>query len=726
MALPNYLSKIKSSGIYRYVFDKSEIPASERSSIRLVVGYSEKGPFNTPVYFEDPNDFTATFGNISRRMERKGVYFHRLALQALSAGPILALNLKPFKTETTSVFDFNAADIAANSDRVEIKQAPIFNQADIAGSVYDANRFWKVNDNINDIKATGASSDDSKKKYMRIVQTGSKEDSVTIFARPYVPTNWDIKISEWYSNEVNEEMPSYMEAIADQSLNKFFMEIFVFKGKFTEDLFKDGGTLGVTREDGVDEEGNPKTKWMAFGKVENGEVSTVDDYKNIYGEDADALTALSNVSTSNFLGRYQGIVFPSFKDANGSFISIDTIFNSDSAYHKCLMSLDENVLDDIYYADADGNSKIDGDEELPGWIEGLEKNVDYTSLLTIGDTYDPNTNTVKGYYLEGYNYETVTRNLAGEAMQKAIFEVLKYKGIREALTNNVDVDYKYWIDTFEAYPTAGLRTNISEILSKKFNCLGILNFPTITSIIKRAQTYIVKSPSKGGYDLAAVIKNANLTLPTESEGASFIAFYTQLKWTDGANQFYIPSTALVSNLFMQKRATGQPYDVVAGVNKGRINYTGLVGPDYNYAREDLDVLEPFGVNAIIYTPRYGVHINSNQTAKQTPVSSLSKVHVRELVTYLQDSIQEMLYNYQWQFNDATLRNDVKTKADTILGVIKCNRGIYAFNTVCDESNNPDEVVDNEMVIIDIEIEPARAAGKMVQTLTLRRTGAIGK
>ena len=64
MSLPNYLAKIKSSGIYRFVFDKSEIPPAEAETMRLVVGYSEKGPFNTPVYIDNANDFITIFGNI--------------------------------------------------------------------------------------------------------------------------------------------------------------------------------------------------------------------------------------------------------------------------------------------------------------------------------------------------------------------------------------------------------------------------------------------------------------------------------------------------------------------------------------------------------------------------------------------------------------------------------------------------------------------------------------
>ena len=38
MSLPNYLAKIKSSGIYRFVWDKSEVPPQQAETLRLVVG----------------------------------------------------------------------------------------------------------------------------------------------------------------------------------------------------------------------------------------------------------------------------------------------------------------------------------------------------------------------------------------------------------------------------------------------------------------------------------------------------------------------------------------------------------------------------------------------------------------------------------------------------------------------------------------------------------------
>ena len=66
MSLPNYLAKIKSSGIYRFVWDKSEIAGVDAEVLRLVVGYSEKGPFNTPVYIQTESEFKNIARNIMK------------------------------------------------------------------------------------------------------------------------------------------------------------------------------------------------------------------------------------------------------------------------------------------------------------------------------------------------------------------------------------------------------------------------------------------------------------------------------------------------------------------------------------------------------------------------------------------------------------------------------------------------------------------------------------
>ena len=168
----------------------------------------------------------------------------------------------------------------------------------------------------------------------------------------------------------------------------------------------------------------------------------------------------------------------------------------------------------------------------------------------------------------------------------------------------------------------------------------------------------------------------------------------------------------------------QPYYIIAGPNYGRINAGGLVGPDYKYSLEELNLIEPYGVNCMIYRPGFGTFINANQTAKQTPVSALSKVNVRELVIYLQDEIEKVLQSYQWEFNNATTRTAILDKANSICARIANNGGIQAYLNIMDESNNTPEIIDNEMAVLSTHIEPGMGCGKMVHELTLYRTGQM--
>lgn len=730
MSLPNYLAKIKSSGIYRFVWDKSVVPTQEAETLRLVVGYSEKGPFNTPVYIDNTTDFINIFGNTSKKLERKGIFFHRMAIQALANGPILALNLKPFnlgtKTDGTTTDSVTPAtgdaiigtettpkkarakaptkETAADPEQVDC-MAFYFYDWDVAMTtsdnkkklnvthLYDTNRFWKLDadqlpDKINTLY--------KEKSYFFITATDTKDMSCTFYMRPVTPKEYDLTFYEWYSNNTSDEIPSYLEKYMDEKVKDYFWEVYVFKGKVTNNLVKKDTAFG----------NYINSEWNGYFES-NEEPSKKDDlaelnpeYKNIYGETVDALEAFASDPNSNFIAKYTGINIPYFKDAMGNYISLDILFNSDYDSHKMLMKLDESRL---YETGNVSNclSRSESDEE-----------------------------TTVGVYFEGYDYKSIDKADTGLSLQKKIFKVLDDKGIRTALTNRVDVEYHYIVDTFQSYIETGCKAKLATIAKEKDNAFAILNFPPMPEFVKddsftSTLTTDTAAGPKKVFDINKVANTpANFSLAGNNEGASWCAYYTGLVFSDGTLKQNVPSAALVSNNFMDKYGARQPYYIVAGPNYGVMSYSGLVGPDYNYGRSDLDVLEPMGVNAIIYVPRKGTYINSNQTAKQTPVSALSKVHIRELVIYLQDEIEAMLQNYQWELNTQALRDTIKAKADTILENVMNNGGVYAYKNTCDESNNTNEVIDNEMVILDTELEPARGCGKMVQQLTIHRTGGI--
>ena len=954
MALPVYLQQFKAAGIYRVVYDQSTVRGVEAETLRLVVGYSEQGPFNIPTYVKSVSEFKALYGNINKNLERRGVFFHRLAIQALAAGPILCLNLKKFDNEQVQYCPIGSGTDAANNPLA----TPGVENAAVT-SIYDTSGFWELSEeNV-------AALSETKKNYINICAADTIKNSNTFFIRKAIDSNvkgYDITVSDWYSDE--SEIPEFLKKHLDAKISDFIAEVYVFGGQFTKGQISASSVLGKYFDD----------------KAESPTLRP--EVTDAWGDKQDTLEMLYREDTAKPIGHYVGSLIPEFKDKNGNYMALNIVFNQDENVHNMIMSFntdllyntqdsateDENsrtpnkarmkaagviggnnatdtfslvdlsklrvmklepgiptnitaedaekinaVLKDavkgktlsadkalstedaiaynsrlkgavkdtltaeqavIYNSRLEGavkdtltaeqaviyNSRLEGaikanvettftteqlakyneaikdlggsssaepaskaksasetgtqettkitpDEAhaaaynatlpgakvegnnvtpeeaaaynaaLPGAkVEGNnvtpEEAAAYNAALTGAKTEGNNVtpeeaetynaalagvissgndvkpteaqanaynNVVlptilpmpKPVYLKGYTYTTkpVTNLKEKIDWHKSILKTLtEYKGLRRALLNKSNIDFRYIVDTFEAYPETGTSSDdaeqdttksmLSYLAKQKESALAILNFPSVRNFVKYGETYLTNNI----FDINKVVKLYKL--PSNAEGASFCAFYTPVKFTDGYIDTIVPSAGLVSNLFMQKYASRQPYYIIAGPNYGLISSNGLVGPDYNYSNDELQIIEPFGVNCMIYRPGFGTFINANQTAKQTPVSALSKVHVRELVIYLQDEIEKVLQSYQWEFNNTTTRNAILDKANQICARVAANGGIQAYLNVMDESNNTPDVIDNEMAILSTHIEPGRGCGKMIQELTIYRTGEL--
>ena len=456
-------------------------------------------------------------------------------------------------------------------------------------------------------------------------------------------------------------------------------------------------------------------------------------------------------------------------DVNGTSISFIPVDNWDvdtydgsvaliSTVNSALLTVLE-AGDCLLAADASTDADFDGDVDAAdgmydniyvqetGNVVDSEGNVKYFvklsgtpliyngGIVKVDDVLNKEIGHLAPVYLEGYTYfnaKPASTSMYDKVMwQNAILSTLTdYKGLRTGLLSKADVDYRYIVDTFETYVEPGAKNILSFLAKEKQSAFAILNFPSVRTFVKCPYTSF--TDSKGIFNVEYVVKGYNpkkahtlsFSLPSDSEGASFCAFYTPLKFSDGYIDSMIPSAGLVSNLFVEKYRSRQPYYIIAGPSYGVISASGMTGPDYNYSREELNIIEPYGVNCMVYRPGFGTFINANQTAKQTPVSALSAVNVRELVIYLQDEIEKLLQSYQWEFNNATVRAKIKDKADIICQRIQANGGIQDFVNIMDESNNTPEIIDNEMAVLSTHIEPGRGMGKMVHELTLYRTGMM--
>jgi len=604
-------------------------------------------------------------------------------------------------------------------------------------------------------------SEANQSKTITLRQVGESDKTVNINCAS-IEEMWQIGVKLGCAYEVNvnsegavtveiNDVPHYFKAYENGYGTMY--KVSAIEGGVDKDIFIDA--------DGKFVQEGPQKVITAIARIEPTQANSVytDLDKNMKVTLLDVVVTMINDEENSVYGSSVTFI-PVAEEWNstskqGAFAYVSADIYENTLYSMlqvgdCLLASDGTVdgednkdkfFDNVYVQEI--NAEYDADGNITEYYITLSgEPYTYTDLnngniylVRIDNPLNQEIGTMVPQYLEGYVYANSKPSSSTMydklQWQKFILSTLtKYKGLRTGLLNKSDIDYRYIVDTFESFVESSNKSVLSYLAKEKQSAFAILNFPAAKTFAKCSYTSFTNDEDvldvkfiAAGYNKkkATAIK---YSLPEDNEGASFCAFYTPLKFSDGYVDNIIPAAGLVSNLFMQKYTSRQPYYIIAGPNYGKITASGLIGPDYNYSKEELYIMEPFGVNCMVYRPGFGTFINSNQTAKQTPVSALSKVNIRELVIYLQDEIEKVLQAYQWEFNNQTTRNAILDKANSICSRVAANGGIEAYKNVMDESNNTNEIIENEMAILSTSIEPGFGCGKMVQELTIYRRGAL--
>ena len=197
MALDAELINLKSAGTYRFERDKSEISndVTTISNLRLVVGFSKMGPFNTVKLVTSPAQFIKLYGNIDRSLEKRGSFFHRSALAALSAGPILCLNLLNLDPDEDQVVEKSFSVSTGDTNKPSVT-LPL-------QSLYNTDKFWFASDEayldaVEKILGDGKNGEGWKNGILHFSNVGKKPVSILVKkASVYSSKGYELTLNEW-------------------------------------------------------------------------------------------------------------------------------------------------------------------------------------------------------------------------------------------------------------------------------------------------------------------------------------------------------------------------------------------------------------------------------------------------------------------------------------------------------------------------------------------------
>lgn len=339
----------------------------------------------------------------------------------------------------------------------------------------------------------------------------------------------------------------------------------------------------------------------------------------------------------------------------------------------------------------------------------------------------------KGFSMSGFKVRQASLPDGTEQRQDEILNLVsKGTSLFKSLTNKDIISFRYIVDSFGLGLTELSKQQYVDIAGERLDCFAFINMPSMKEF-KNSTSPSFTNPDgtinteyiKLGGDPKS--NPAFLYSFGEGVGVSSVGYFTPyLTVSDNGRPLSIPPAAWVATTYLRKFSSVQtnikPWTVAAGVVNGQI--TGIGKLEIDFAGEDITNLNEMKANPIVTKKNRGFVIETENTAQTFVRSALSFIHVREVLIELEDELRDMLMTYQWKFNTADTRGEIKLRADLICEKYVNQGGLFAFFNKCDEENNTNEIIDNQMGILDTYVEPIKAMAIIVNNITILKTGAI--
>lgn len=244
-------------------------------------------------------------------------------------------------------------------------------------------------------------------------------------------------------------------------------------------------------------------------------------------------------------------------------------------------------------------------------------------------------------------------------------------------------------------------------------------------VYQRKDAMAFVSPHKNGLPLTNVTAIQNfkeVELALADQYAQYAVMDTGFKYIlDGFNNVYrwVPLNGDIAGVCARVDETNDAWWSPGGFNRGGIK--NVIKLAYNPTNAERDVLYPRGINPVVSIPGSGVVLMGDRTMTSKP-SAFDRINVRRLFNVLEKAIGIAAKYQLFEFNDSFTRAQFRNMVEPYLRNIQGRRGITDFRVICDDTNNPGDVIDRNEFVADIYVQPARSINFIYLNFIATRTG----
>jgi hypothetical protein len=324
------LSQFKAAGVYTVEVDQFERITVSTQSLRLVVGFSKVGPFNAPTFIRSTRDRFRFFGDIDKKLEKKGSFFQRSIDTCLLQAPVFALNLLNLVSLTTdtSAEDTGFASLSLASDA---SNNGVFTDKYI--NFFNRERFWKADANyLLGVAGNkeGVPGSPESTSLLQIANVGTKNLSI-IVRKAVGLQGYSVTAADWYGsvNAIPYEWIRPYDQIKD-----YFVQVIAIEGN-----------------------------WTNYSQLSSDPFFS--PYFNAQGIIPSKLNEFINLPQVSLVGSWIGTFIPEFRDQTGANQNIEDIVNASTPLTGVLVNVNQDALDQLIW-----------DEDSDQWEMGDGSSVD--------------------------------------------------------------------------------------------------------------------------------------------------------------------------------------------------------------------------------------------------------------------------------------------------------------------------------------------------------------
>lgn len=204
--------------------------------------------------------------------------------------------------------------------------------------------------------------------------------------------------------------------------------------------------------------------------------------------------------------------------------------------------------------------------------------------------------------------------------------------------------------------------------------------------------------------------------------SSYVAAYGNwLKVNDefSDQQVWLPASGFVAAKAAEVDTNSYPWVAIAGFERGILN--GVTDIGVTTTQKQRDLLYKSNINPIAYFPNDGIVIYGQKTLYKKP-SAFDRINVRRLFLHLEKNTQNLLKYYVFEPNTFTTRTRLVGALTPIYEEARINDGVYAYQILCDERNNPASVIDANELRVSIYIQAVRTGEFILADFIATKTG----